>query len=147
MSQRFVELFFRLSLQLSDNSVSRRHIPCKIALGLILLAANSLCCCSTRKQGNYFILIKKLPFVNIDSACSIGKNYLKITHEHYNFFRYYRYRLSLLVSLSEFSSQVKISDFTVLCIVLTPFLTDDETSWLRNSELHRNGLLRLTCVT
>ena len=47
----------------------------------------------------------------------------------------------------KFPVQLKLRGFTVPCIVLTPFYTDDEASWLRNTDLHRDGLLRLTCVT
>ena len=36
----------------------------------------------------------------------------------------------------EFFSPVKISGFYGSCIVLTPFYTGDETSWLQNKELH-----------
>ena len=32
--------------------------------------------------------------------------------------------------------KIKNWNFTVFCIVLTPFHTDDEASWLRNTELH-----------
>ena len=35
-----------------------------------------------------------------------------------------------------FPVQLKFRDFTVPYIVLTPFHTDDEASWLRNTELH-----------
>ena len=35
-----------------------------------------------------------------------------------------------------FPVQLRFRDFTVPCIVLTPFHTDDEASWLRNTELH-----------
>ena len=46
-----------------------------------------------------------------------------------------------------FPVQLEFEGFTVPCIVLTPFHTDDEASWLQNTELHHDGLLRLTCVT
>ena len=35
-----------------------------------------------------------------------------------------------------FPVQLKFSSFTIPCIVLTSFYTDDETSCLRNTELH-----------
>ena len=35
-----------------------------------------------------------------------------------------------------FPVQLEFRGFTVPCIVLTPFHTDDEASWLRNTELH-----------
>ena len=35
-----------------------------------------------------------------------------------------------------FPVQSKLGGFTVPCIVLTPFYNDDESSWLRNTELH-----------
>ena len=34
-----------------------------------------------------------------------------------------------------FPLQLKFRGFTVPCIVLTPFYTDDEASWLLNTEL------------
>ena len=46
-----------------------------------------------------------------------------------------------------FPVQLKFRDFTVPCVVLTPFHTDDEASWLRNTECTRDELLRLACVT
>ena len=46
-----------------------------------------------------------------------------------------------------FPVQLEFQGFTVPCIVLTSFYTDDEASWLRYTELHRDGLLRLTSVT
>ena len=36
-----------------------------------------------------------------------------------------------------FSVVLKFWCFTVPCIVLTSFYTDDEASWLRNTELHQ----------
>ena len=44
----------------------------------------------------------------------------------------YRYWLAY----KKFSVQLKFRGFTVPCIVLTPFHTDNEASWLRNTELH-----------
>ena len=38
--------------------------------------------------------------------------------------------------LCEFSVQLKFLGFTVPCILLTPFCTDDEAGLLRNTELH-----------
>ena len=49
--------------------------------------------------------------------------------------------LGLLIPITElayvnFPVQLKFWGFTVPCIVLTLFYTDDENSWLRNTELH-----------
>ena len=44
----------------------------------------------------------------------------------------YRYQLAYV----NFPVQLKFRGFTVSYIMLTPFLTDDEASWLRNTELH-----------
>ena len=44
----------------------------------------------------------------------------------------YRYWLAYV----NFPVQLKFSGFTVPCSVLTLFHTDDEASWLRNTELH-----------
>ena len=35
-----------------------------------------------------------------------------------------------------FPVQLKFRGFTVSCIVLTPFYTDDEVSWFQNTQLH-----------
>ena len=35
-----------------------------------------------------------------------------------------------------FPVHLEFRDYTVPCIVLTPFYTDDEASWLRNTEWH-----------
>ena len=44
--------------------------------------------------------------------------------------------LQLYAKNANMSIQSYFTDFTVPCIVLTPFHTDDEASWLRNTELH-----------
>ena len=41
-----------------------------------------------------------------------------------------------IIAIVNFPVQLKFRDFTVPCIALTPFHTDDEASWLRNTELH-----------
>ena len=49
--------------------------------------------------------------------------------------------LDLLIPITKlayvnFPIQLKFWGFMVPCIVLTPFYTDNEASWLRNTELH-----------
>ena len=57
------------------------------------------------------------------------------------FFYLFILELPWLQSLFEFNFDVnfpihlKFRDFTVPCIVLTSFHTDDEASWLQNTEL------------
>ena len=45
-------------------------------------------------------------------------------------------KLNIIIAYVNFPVHLKFRDFTVPCIVLTPFHTDDEASWLRNTELH-----------
>ena len=40
------------------------------------------------------------------------------------------------LACANFPVLLKCWGFTVPCILLTPFCTDDEASWLRNTELH-----------
>ena len=46
-----------------------------------------------------------------------------------------------------FPIQSKFWGFAVPCNVLTPSYANDEAGWLRNTELHGDWLLCLTCVT
>ena len=59
--------------------------------------------------------------------------------------------LGLLIPITElayvnFPVQLKFWGFTVPCIVLTLFYTDDENSWLETQNCTCDGLLRLICV-
>ena len=47
------------------------------------------------------------------------------------------------IAYLNFPVQLKLKSFTVSCIMFTPFYTNDEVSWLRNTEL----LLRLAALS
>ena len=62
---------------------------------------------------------------------------LKLGHfEKVHVFRAFMLCWTLKIPVIVNTIQLKFRDFTVPCIVLTPFHTDDEASWLRNTELH-----------
>ena len=52
-------------------------------------------------------------------------------------------RTLVSASLFKLANTAKAWDFTVPSVVLTPFFTDEEASWLRNTELYqRTSYLR-----